>query len=260
MTEPVALSLNVFQLSRPSCCLLSSKWMRERLFYALYAILNCLVSVQRQWKNPSISLSISTALTCTFHLVHWPHESDLALYCPPRKLQTTPLRLSDLTFLLGMEGLLTDSETQSSDFIWGGGWINSYSRHATIFLFLRNYGFVPLSNSNTVCIHRNNPFRKGQQDRNVRFLQPGLTHFLSYRAPNQPPLNWLTCLTRLSGKPKTNIGASYTEHSWVHIERDGGILRCLPPPQCYTARLSLCIARLALGDLFDGTDKGDLSP
>ncbi|GMN73131.1 hypothetical protein TIFTF001_052129 [Ficus carica] len=62
------------------------------------------VSVQRQWKDPSISLSISTALTCTFHLVHRPHESDLALYCPPRKLQTTPLRLSDLidlTFLLG---------------------------------------------------------------------------------------------------------------------------------------------------------------
>ncbi|GMN23272.1 hypothetical protein TIFTF001_051298 [Ficus carica] len=56
--------------------------------------------------------SISTALTCTFHLVHRPHESDLALYCPPRKLQTTPLRLSDLidlTFLLGMEGRGKDS-------------------------------------------------------------------------------------------------------------------------------------------------------
>lgn len=47
-----------------------------------------------------------------------PSRSDFFLYCPPRKLQTTPLRLSnliDLTFLLGMEGLLTDSETQSSD-------------------------------------------------------------------------------------------------------------------------------------------------
>jgi hypothetical protein len=37
----------------------------------------------------------------------------------------------------------------------------------------------------------------------------------------------------------------------VQIERDGGIFICLPPPQCYTARLSLRIARLALGDLFD---------
>ena len=46
----------------------------------------------------------------------------------------------------------------------------------------------------------------------------------------------------------------------MQIERDGGIFRCLPPPQCYTARLSLRIARLALGDLFDGTDKGELSP
>lgn len=71
-------------------------------------------------------------------------------------------------------------------------------------------------------------------------------------------LNWLTCLTCLSGKPKTNIGASYTEHSWVQIERDGGIFRRLPPPQCYTARLSLRIARLALGSFFDITDKGVL--
>jgi len=38
------------------------------------------------------------------------------------------------------------------------------------------------------------------------------------------------------------------------------VVRCLPPPQCYTARLSLRIARLALGDLFDGTEKGELSP
>lgn len=146
-------------------------------------------------KKPTQSIAIDATATCTHR--HFPPSSLtsqvwLALYCPPRKLQTTPLRLSDLTFLLGMEGLLTDSETQSSDFIWGGGWINSYSRHATIFLFLRNYGFVPLSNSNTVCIHRNNKFRKGQQDRNVRFLQPGLTHFLSYRAPNQPHwTDWL---------------------------------------------------------------------
>lgn len=94
---------------------------------SIYGLLNCLVSVQRQWKDPSISLSISTALTCAFHLVHRPHESDLALYCPPRTLQTTPLRLSDLidlTFLLGMEGLLTDSETQSSDLDWHTG-VNS---------------------------------------------------------------------------------------------------------------------------------------
>lgn len=101
---------------------------REAFLCSLcYGLLNCLVSVQRQWKDPSISLSISTALTCTFHLVHRPHESDLALYCPPRKLQTTPLRLSDLidlTFLLGMEGLLTDSETQSSDLDWHTG-VNS---------------------------------------------------------------------------------------------------------------------------------------
>ena len=96
----------------------------EREAFLCYGLLNCLVSVQRQWKDPSISLSISTALTCTFHLVHRPHESDLALYCPPRKLQTTPLRLSDLTFLLGMEGLLTDSETQSSDLDWHTG-VNS---------------------------------------------------------------------------------------------------------------------------------------
>lgn len=57
-----------------------------------------------------IILSISTALTRTFpRLVHRPHESDLALHCAPRKLQATLLRLSDLidlTFLLGMEGLL----------------------------------------------------------------------------------------------------------------------------------------------------------
>ena len=60
---------------------------REAFLCSLcYGLLNCLVSVQRQWKDPSISLSISTALTCTFHLVHRPHESDLALYCPPRKL------------------------------------------------------------------------------------------------------------------------------------------------------------------------------
>lgn len=98
---------------------------REAFLCSLcYGLLNCLVSVQRQWKDPSISLSISTALTCTFHLVHRPHESDLALYCLPRKLQTTPLRLSDLidlTFNLGMEGLLTDSETQSSDLDWHTG-------------------------------------------------------------------------------------------------------------------------------------------
>ena len=95
-------------------------------------------------KKPTQSIAIDATATCTHR--HFPPSSLtsqvwLALYCPPRKLQTTPLRLSDLTFLLGMEGLLTDSETQSSDFIWGGGWINSYSRHATIFLFLRNYGF-----------------------------------------------------------------------------------------------------------------------
>ena len=81
----------------------------EREAFLCYGLLNCLVSVQRQWKDPSISLSISTALTCTFHLVHRPHESDLALYCPPRKLQTILLRLSDLidlTFLLGMERTL----------------------------------------------------------------------------------------------------------------------------------------------------------
>ncbi|KAF4349916.1 hypothetical protein G4B88_002338 (mitochondrion) [Cannabis sativa] len=74
--------------------------------------------------HPSAFLSLRS---CTFHLVHRPHESDLALYCPPRKLQTTPLRLSDLidlTFLLGMEGLLTDSETQSSDLDWHTG-VNS---------------------------------------------------------------------------------------------------------------------------------------
>ena len=66
---------------------------REAFLCSLcYGLLNCLVSVQRQWKDPSISLSISTALTCTFHLVHRPYESDLALYCPPRKLKTTPLR------------------------------------------------------------------------------------------------------------------------------------------------------------------------
>lgn len=65
----------------------------ERDFYALYAMVFAphLVSVQRQWKDPSISFSISTALTVTFHR---PHESDLALYSPPRKLQITPLRLT----------------------------------------------------------------------------------------------------------------------------------------------------------------------
>lgn len=46
----------------------------------------------------------------------------------------------------------------------------------------------------------------------------------------------------------------------MQIERDGGIFRCLSTPQCYTARLSLRIARLALGDLFDGTDKGLAEP
>jgi hypothetical protein len=35
---------------------------REAFLCSLcYGLLNCLVSVQRQWKNPSISLSISTS-------------------------------------------------------------------------------------------------------------------------------------------------------------------------------------------------------
>lgn len=38
----------------------------EREAFLCYGLLNCLVSVQRQWKDPSISLSISTALTCAF--------------------------------------------------------------------------------------------------------------------------------------------------------------------------------------------------
>lgn len=61
-----------------------------------------------------IGLSISTALTCTFHLVHRPYESDLALYCPLRKRQTTPLRLSNLIDL-------TDFPTQygrTLDWLW----------------------------------------------------------------------------------------------------------------------------------------------
>ena len=102
------------------------------------------VSVQRQWKDPSISLSISTALTCTFHLVHRPHESDLALYCPPRKLQTTPLRLSDLidlTFLLGMEGRGKDSwlTLRLSLLTWIGilGSIPPYPLEAPCFLYVQ---------------------------------------------------------------------------------------------------------------------------
>lgn len=99
---------------------------REAFLCSLcYGLLNCLARFKDSGRiHPSAFLS---PLTCTFHLVHRPHESDLALYCPPRKLQTTPLRLSDLidlTFLLGMEGLLTDSETQSSDLDWHTG-VNS---------------------------------------------------------------------------------------------------------------------------------------
>lgn len=71
----------------------------ERDFYALYAMVFAphLVSVQRQWKDPSISFSISTAQYINWGL-HFPPtpralaSSTLALYCPPRKLQTTPLR------------------------------------------------------------------------------------------------------------------------------------------------------------------------
>lgn len=64
----------------------------------------------REWAWPGGPLSgklFKMPRLQTLHLVYRPHESDLALYCPKRKLQTTPLRLSDLTFLLGMEGLKT---------------------------------------------------------------------------------------------------------------------------------------------------------
>lgn len=97
---------------------------REAFLCSLcYGLLNCLVSVQRQWKDPSIRLSISTALTCTFHLVHRPHESDLALYCPPSPNNSTATERSHRSDL-PTRGLLTDSETQSSDLDWHTG-VNS---------------------------------------------------------------------------------------------------------------------------------------
>ena len=64
----------------------------------------------------------------------------------------TPLRLSDLidlTFLLGMEGLLTDSETQSSDLDWHTGVNSTLSSWSTL-LPLRTAKVLIPNSSNQV--------------------------------------------------------------------------------------------------------------
>ncbi|KAL0288640.1 UNVERIFIED_CONTAM: Retrovirus-related Pol polyprotein from transposon TNT 1-94 [Sesamum calycinum] len=97
-TKTLEAKMHRLKLLQPSCFLLSSKWMREHGKASLSMLwssqLPSLGSKTAEGSIHRIGLSISTALTCTFHLVHRPYD---------------------------MEGLLTDSETESSDLDWYWG-------------------------------------------------------------------------------------------------------------------------------------------